>query len=123
MIWKGADTKTVDGLFRAMSRCDTRDEAQELREKYLETHENTEVGLLNLGYMTGYADRVTGARWRDWFDVKHPIWDFDAEPNPTFEQMVEAGATYMATRIEEGKHDLGNSHEGHHAEDQQPQDG
>ena len=85
---------TVQDLYRAMVKCENADEAQELKRIYREIIGKDEVADMNLGYITGYADNISGARLRKWFEVKHPVWDFDAEPNPTFEQLIEAGGKW-----------------------------
>ncbi len=81
-----------------MDSCKSAAEAQTFKGRYRDFVGDAKVADANLGWMTGEPDRKVGARWRRWFDVKHPVFDFDANPDPTPEQLIRAGIDYMKER-------------------------
>jgi hypothetical protein len=71
MIWKGKELKTIGDLMdHGISKCTTREEAQEFMRQY---RAETPHADSNIGYLSGYYSPEEGARIRDWFGVKHPV--------------------------------------------------
>lgn len=72
MNWKGQEIKTVGDLMdKGISKCNTREEAQEFMSKYRNENEYAEQ---NIGYVIGYFDQEERKRLQEWFTVDHPVF-------------------------------------------------
>lgn len=70
-IWKGKHLATIGDLLDGMASVTNSKEAQEFTQKYKKVNEHAEA---NLGYIAGYCDPETRRRYKEWFQVSHPIF-------------------------------------------------
>ncbi|MGG0793730.1 hypothetical protein ABE137_06960 [Brevibacillus laterosporus] len=73
MNWKGQQLNTAgDLLNKGIIKCETPEEAQEFMRQYRAENEHADS---NVGYLSGYCSIEEAKRIKEWFGVKHPIFD------------------------------------------------
>jgi hypothetical protein len=85
MNWQGKELKTLGDILDAVTKCATREEAQEFMRQY---REFTPHAAENIGYLGGYCSDETNMRIQDWFGVEHPIF---GKTTPTPKEAFNAG--------------------------------
>lgn len=86
MIWKDRELKTIGDLMDGgISRCNTREEAQEFMRLYEAENPHARE---NIGYIAGYFSVEKADQIYDWFGVEHPIFGVT---HPSAEDAFRAG--------------------------------
>lgn len=102
MIWHGEELETTADLMSAMSTILDSGSTTIAEDFMAAAREQMGDADKSIGYVTGYFDHETGVKMRHMFGVEHPFIDHKEMPNPTVEQLLEAG-------MEQGRKMMGES--------------